>query len=141
MEKKSKYVVLALIENTEGEFLLSVRNEPEIPEAHLKYDLPGGTNDFGESLEETLHREIAEETGLEAEIIQMFPWSISKIWDHRDYILHSVVFCFHCKLIDDSTSHNSDLEIETLEWVPKDQLQGKEYLETTKFFIDKLLAA
>ena len=54
MKTKSKLVILGLIENQNHEFLLSQRYEPKLPEVHLKWDLPGGRNEFGESLEETL---------------------------------------------------------------------------------------
>ncbi|HET6838255.1 MAG TPA: NUDIX hydrolase [Bradyrhizobium sp.] len=38
------------------------------------YSLPGGRVEFGESLHAALHREVAEETGLEIEIIGLAAW-------------------------------------------------------------------
>jgi 8-oxo-dGTP diphosphatase len=38
------------------------------------YSLPGGRVEFGESLHAALHREIAEETGLEIEIVGLAAW-------------------------------------------------------------------
>ncbi len=46
MKQKSKLVVLGLIKNKENKFLLSQRYDPDIPEAHLKWDLPWWTNEF-----------------------------------------------------------------------------------------------
>jgi 8-oxo-dGTP diphosphatase len=38
------------------------------------YSLPGGRVEFGESLHAALHREVAEETGLTIEIIELAGW-------------------------------------------------------------------
>ncbi len=54
MENKTKLVVLGLIKNDKNQYLLSQRYDLDVPEAHLKWDLVGGTNEFGEDLEETL---------------------------------------------------------------------------------------
>lgn len=48
--RKKKLIVLGLIKNDKNEFLLSQRYNPDILDAHLRWDLPGGTNEFGESL-------------------------------------------------------------------------------------------
>lgn len=133
--QKTKYVVLGLVENKKNEYLISQRFDPEVPEAHLKWDLIGGTNDFGESLEETLQREILEETGLRVEIGDMFPKSVSRLWDHKDFKLHTIVFCFHCKLMGGKI-HLDDDKINDLKWVKKDEIEKYEYLSTAKFFID-----
>ena len=69
MENKTKLVVLGLIKNDKNEYLLSQRYDLDVPEAHLKWDLVGGTNEFGEDLEETLYREVFEETGLKVKIL------------------------------------------------------------------------
>ena len=73
MDRKTKLIVLGLIQNEKKEFLTSVRFDPKVPEAHLKFDFVGGTNEFVESLEATLVREIREETGLEVIVLKMFP--------------------------------------------------------------------
>ena len=52
----------------DGKVLLNLRNEPELPSAHLKWELPGGKADFGESPEGALIREFKEETGREVRV-------------------------------------------------------------------------
>jgi mutator protein MutT len=57
--KEKKHAVTALIYNEHGEILAVSRKDN-----HLDFGLPGGKVEPGESLEETLKREVAEETGL-----------------------------------------------------------------------------
>src|SRR3989344_8335672 len=106
MEKKQKIVVLGLIENNENNVLISQRFDPKIKDAHLKWDFAGGTNEFGESLKETVKREILEETGLNVEVLDLIPECVSNFWEHTDYTLHSLVFCYMCKVIDGALNSN-----------------------------------
>ncbi|MFA7204560.1 MAG: NUDIX domain-containing protein [Candidatus Caldatribacteriota bacterium] len=133
--RKKKLIVLGLIKNDKNQFLLSQRYDPDILDAHLRWDLPGGTNEFGESLEDTLKREILEETGLEVKVLEMLPKSISRKWKHTDYSIHVVVFCYHCIYINGKT-HLNDHKINDLKWVNKDDFENYDFLPTTKAFID-----
>jgi mutator protein MutT len=133
--RKKKLIVLGLIKNDNNEFLLSQRYDPDILNAHLRWDLPGGTNEFGESLENTLKREILEETGLEVEIEEMLPKSVSRKWKHKDYSIHVVVFCYYCIYINGKTNLN-DHKINDLKWVKKSDFKNYDFLPTTKAFID-----
>ncbi len=135
MTNKKKLIVLGLIQNDKNQFLISQRFDPEVPSAHLKWDLVGGTNEHGESLEETLKREIKEETGLNVEILDLLPKSVSRVWDHKNFNLHVVVLCYKCKLID-GNMHLNDHKINDLKWVDKNDLTNYEFLPTTKTFID-----
>lgn len=135
MENKTKLVVLGLITNKQNQYLLSQRYDPEIPEAHLKWDLIGGTSDFGEDLEETLHREILEETGLKVAILNLLPKSVSKHWKHTQYNLHAIILCYHCKMLSGEL-HLNDHKINDLKWVEKNDLKKFDFLPTAKYFID-----
>ena len=123
MEKKKKVVVLGIILNKEGEILVAQRYDPKIPAAHLKWDVPGGTNEFGESLPETLSREILEETGLNVEVKQLLAESVSKEWQHNDYLMHTLVFCYLCDLINGKL-HLNDPKINALKWVSPKEAQS-----------------
>lgn len=135
MEKKSILVVLGLIENEKGEILMSLRNDPRFPEAHLKWDFVGGKNEMGESLEETLVREAREESGLEIEIKRLLPRSICKNWNLPDYFQHTLIFCYVCKATSGEIK-TQDPKIKELRWMKKEDalkldllFSAKEYLE------------
>lgn len=134
---KTKLVVLGLIKNNDGEFLLSQRFDPDFKDAHLKWDFPGGTNEFGESLEETLKREIIEETGLMVEVLDMMPHSVSKLWESTTGEVHVILVCYNCALVSGELS-TADKKINDLKWVKPDLINSFELLSTTQQFFDRL---
>lgn len=134
MEKISKLIVLGLIENSSGEVLISQRIDPNVKEANHKWDLIGGKNEYGESLEDTIVREAVEEAGLKIEVIEMIPQSVSHIWKNKDNNLHVIVLCFKCKLIGGNLKLG-DHKIGKLKWVKKEDLKKYDFLETTRNFI------
>lgn len=135
MENKTKLVVLGLIKNDKNEYLLSQRYDLDVPEAHLKWDLVGGTNEFGEDLEETLYREVFEETGLKVKILNLLPKSTSRHWHHSKFNIHAIVLCYHCEMISGELSLD-DPKINDLKWVDKENLKDYDFLPTTEPFID-----
>lgn len=64
-------VVLAVIKKGD-KYLLTLRID-EHPEHHNLWQLPGGSMEFGETPEMTLHREVREELGVEVEIVKLIP--------------------------------------------------------------------
>lgn len=135
MENKTKLVVLGLIKNDKNQYLLSQRYDLDVPEAHLKWDLIGGTNEFGEDLEETLGREVFEESGLKVEILNLLPKSTSRHWSHTKFNIHAIVLCYHCKMLSGELCLD-DPKINDLKWVNKENLKDYDFLPTTKPFID-----
>ncbi len=135
MENRTKLIVLGLIQNDTGQYLLSQRYDLAVSEAHLKWDLIGGTNEYGETLEQTLHREIFEEAGLQVEILDLFPKSTARQWRHTDYNIHAVVLCYHCRWLSGELTLG-DPKINSLKWVGREELKDYEFLPTTQPFID-----
>lgn len=89
--------IKALIKNEEGKILLLKLNKNSIPEDG-RWDIPGGRLEKGSSAEETLVREIEEETGLK-EITNIKMVAATKV-DYRIPITESsvglILFAYLC---------------------------------------------
>ncbi len=135
MQDTSKVVVLGIVENNNNEFLISQRYEPQLSEVHLKWDLPGGTHELGECLENTLRREFLEETGLMVNVVSFLPLTLTKVWEYSDHKQYTLVLCFVCSLINGDI-HLNDHKINDLKWISREHVQAFDFLPTTKQFID-----
>jgi 8-oxo-dGTP pyrophosphatase MutT (NUDIX family) len=73
-----------------------------------RYTLPGGGQDTGENLQETLRRECLEEIGTSVEVDKLV--HVADIFRLRDTQpltrRHVVEFLFHCHIADDYLPHN-----------------------------------
>jgi len=78
--KKTEVVCLAIIQNKKGGFLLTLRSDPDYPQAHNKWQIPGGGLKYGEHPEETTLREAKEEVGIDITITRLLP----KIFQHTE---------------------------------------------------------
>jgi mutator protein MutT len=134
LPRKNIVVVLGIIFNTEGKVLITKRSDPNVAKAHMLWDFPGGKNEFGEKLEQTLKREILEETGLHIKVQEMLPLCVAKTWRHKDYLQHTLVFCYKCKFIKGKLS-DGDHKIADMKWENINKLSSYKFLSTTKKFI------
>lgn len=135
MEKKQKVVVMGIVEDKKKRILVSRRLDPKILDAHKKWDLPGGANEFGESLKETLVREILGKTGLKVEVLEMIPKSVSHEGNDGDVLQHTLFFCYRCKLIGGRLGLKSK-KTEVVRWISIEDARGLDWLLTTKIFIE-----
>lgn len=125
------------MENERGEILLTQRTDPKIPAAHLAWDFPGGTVEFGEDPRETVRRELSEEVGITVSVGDLLPDVVSQLWQHDDYQLHAIVVCFRC-VLKVGTARAADKKIATVQWVAKSQLSVFKFLPTTQRFVELL---
>lgn len=84
----------ALIFNEQGQFLMSLRG-PKARNEQGRWEIPGGKVEWGETLAETLIREIKEEIGVDIEVLELLTVS-----DHllRAEGEHWVSPTFICKI-------------------------------------------
>lgn len=109
----------AVLFNDKREVLLELRSDFKL------WGLPGGRMDIGESVEETVVREVLEETGLTVRIGRL----IGVYSDPRQYgiscypsghVIHAVVICFACERVSGELKYSA--ESLDLRYFPVDSL-------------------
>ncbi|HSD83403.1 MAG TPA: NUDIX domain-containing protein [Anaerolineae bacterium] len=92
-----------------------------------KLFLPGGGSEVHERLEEALHREVREETGLEIEIERFVGFKEDFFYyDPLDVAFHGLMFFYLCRPLTlqlAAADQIDDDEVEKPRWVPIDQLR------------------
>lgn len=130
MDKSEVFVVMTLLKNSEGKFLAQVRNDPENPIKHNKWELTGGKVEFDETPEQAVVRETKEEAELDIEVVSMWPKVHIQYWDNekKGVKYKCILISFECKLLSGELPNPpkdpkiseirfiSEEEIHTLEW-------------------------
>ncbi|MEI6533468.1 MAG: NUDIX hydrolase [Candidatus Roizmanbacteria bacterium] len=94
--KQTQLVVNAVVIYND-KILLTKRNEDkEDSKFHNLWQLPGGGLEFGETPEQTLHREMKEECGIDVKITSLFP----KIYTEQRNYWQGVFIIYICEMID-----------------------------------------
>lgn len=137
MDKKRQItVVVGLIRNNDGRILLQKRIDPLIPDAHEKWEFPGGRIDFGESPTEALERECKEEIGCDITVLHLLPAVHSPIWTRTDNKSQQVfVLCYEARIIN-GTPHALDKKVSKVGWFSKDEIKNMDTLIGIKDFIN-----
>jgi len=101
---------------TEGDKILLCRLGKDSADPGL-WTLPGGGGEFGETPEETCHRELMEETGLTA-ALQPFPFVNSRLFENVDSRVHSVRFFFRATITGGKLRNETNGSTDLAAWVP-----------------------
>lgn len=119
--------VTAVVQNDHDELLMIERSDNGLSA------LPGGAQDFGESVIETVQREVREETGIEVEVT-----GLSGIYSDPRHVIayddgevrQEFSLCFRAKPIGGSLHASS--ESRRVSWIPLDQVDGIEMHPTMR---------
>ena len=87
--------------------------------AHTRYALIAGYTEIGETLEQTVTREVMEEVGLKVRNIRYYksqPWGVDG----------NVLMGFYCDLDGSDSIHIDETELAMAQWFPRDQLPARD---------------
>jgi mutator protein MutT len=137
--KRQITVAIALIQNAEGKIFLQKRLDPLIPEAHEKWEFPGGRVDYGESSEETVKRECLEEIGCEIRIKKLMPLIQSAVWIRTDdKEQHVLVICYQAELISGDPKPFLDKKVGDVKWFSKEEINELDVLRGIREYVELL---
>jgi len=83
--------------------------------AYTRYALLAGYTEIGETMEQTVHREVMEEVGLRVKNLRYYksqPWGVDG----------NVLMGFYCDVDGDETIHIDENELSMADWYPRDNL-------------------
>ena len=130
----SAAAIVAVIENSKNEVLVARRAKDP---AKGTLDLPGGFAAMHETIEETVRREVLEETRLVISSLK-YIFSIPNIYVYSDFEVHTMDLFFDCK-VDDFSNINAQDDVLELLFIPKNKLNPDDFgLTSIKKGIEKL---
>lgn len=118
MKKEFNVAIKAMIEK-DGKYLILVRDRNDNIAAG-EHDTPGGVPEYGEKPEETLRREVMEESGLEVEIIRPL-----KVWTVIKEKYQTIGITYLCRYKSGEVKLSE--EHESFEWVTGEQILEGDY--------------
>jgi ADP-ribose pyrophosphatase YjhB (NUDIX family) len=118
-----------------GSILLSVRGKPP---SEGKWGLPGGAVEVGETLDEALVREVAEETGVAVRPLKLVAVLDSVARDDAGRVkYHYILFEYLCEYMGGEVHPSSDAP--DARWVPLSGLDSVDMMPATRRFVEKVL--
>lgn len=130
-DKSSKQItVFAGVLIKDNKLLMIQRSDEELPNAHLKWEFPGGKCNFGETPQAALKREFLEETGIEVDVKELLPFIHTNYWEYSDHSWQTFCLFFVCSFVKQVNLPN-DHHVNTMRWFSKDEVKKLDSLPGT----------
>lgn len=133
-QKQFSQGVLALPLNQHGQFLITLRNDPDEPQWHRKWQVTGGGIEHGESPEQALSREVKEELSVSFRILFPYPIAKSHVWNLEHIELHVLLLCYIID-IGRQVPHIDGLENLKFKWIVPAEVNRLSILPLTDDFL------
>ncbi|WP_069130234.1 A/G-specific adenine glycosylase [Rhodohalobacter halophilus] len=122
------HIGVGLIVNQKNELLIALR--PNDAMLGGLWEFPGGKQEKGEKIEETVSRELSEELGVSVQVFDKF-MQLKHAYSHFKITMHA----FWCSIVDGSPKPISGKEIQ---WVTLNQIDRYPFPKANKTLIEKL---
>ena len=129
-KKPHKHIGVGIIEGDDGKVLIALR--PENVMLGGLWEFPGGKQEEGESIQQTVERELKEELGVEVHAYKEF-MKLKHVYSHFSITLHA----FNCKLLSGTPKPKSSQEIR---WVNISELEEYPFPKANKQLTEKLIS-
>lgn len=95
----------------DNKILMILRNDPHRPDYHNKWEFPGGSVEFGETMEENIIREVKEEAGYSVSVIKMLQHIAVEHQEYPTYKYQVYLVPYVCCIVsgDGVVSNNESL--------------------------------
>lgn len=128
-KKPHKHIGVGIIERKDGKVLIALR--PENVMLGGLWEFPGGKQEEGEDIRETVQRELKEELGVEVNAYKEF-MKLKHVYSHFSITMHA----FLCTLISGEPQPKSSQEIR---WVKISELEQFPFPKANKQLTEKLM--
>lgn len=128
--------VLGIIFNG-NKVLLVQRHNPETKYSHKKWAFPGGEIEFGEHPNETVTREVKEETGIEIDIVEKGLFVENHVFESEN--IHVICLCYPAKYKKGELDTSKDNGTLDAKWFEVDNIDYSICLPKTKEILEKAL--
>ncbi|MBO6620360.1 MAG: A/G-specific adenine glycosylase [Balneola sp.] len=128
-KKPHKVIGVGIIEAEDGKLLIALR--PEDAMLGGLWEFPGGKQEKGETIQQTVERELLEELGVEVHAYKEF-MTLKHTYSHFSITMHA----WFCKLISGTLEPKSSQEIR---WVERSELEEYPFPKANKVLTEKLI--
>jgi A/G-specific adenine glycosylase len=129
-KKPHKHIGVGIIEREDGKVLIALR--PENVMLGGLWEFPGGKQEEGETIEQTVERELKEELGVKVKAYEKF-MKLKHVYSHFSITLHA----FKCTLLSGEPRPKSSQEIR---WVEISELEQYPFPKANKHLTLKLVS-
>ena len=127
-------VGLGILINEKDEILITQRYDPGNPKIHLKWQLPGGGVEFGETVEQAVIREMKEEVCVDVTLLGFPPVVGTSIWEYPGEKVQCFLIGYLCRA-DGQNITIGCTETSDFTWIRPDDIETYDCLPKAKEFI------